>query len=144
MAKQSTSIFLDDQLKAKIKLRGDQSHIIRRDLDRIYYAIDKTLVENRIGLTIDEACLIVDASNGTLYDPWSIGALDGEVADSIALDHTDTKWEIDGKALVAKLQGASYAEKLALVDSAERYWTAHPGISEFRREEVAAAFRLPF
>ena len=69
-----------------------------------------------------EACLIVDSLNGSIMDANTAQVLWAGIADSIRLDGLDKKWDVDGPALVEKLQGLNVLQAMALVDAAERFW----------------------
>jgi hypothetical protein len=61
--------------------------------------------------------------NGTIFiDTFSPAFIIHEVADSIRFDKSDEKWLCDGEALIAKMAKFTYAENLAIVDAAERFW----------------------
>jgi hypothetical protein len=61
-----------------------------------------------------------------VYAPLTVAM---EVPDAIRLNGDDEKWGVDGPRLVDRLRAATYAELLALVDLAERFWMrdAEPG-----------------
>jgi hypothetical protein len=93
---------------------------VKRDLERYYYAIQYEL--RAVQLSEPEAWLIVDALNATPTDPYAAGLLWAEIGDAIKLDKLDTKWKIDGPALVAKLRELTYTQSLAICDAVERWW----------------------
>lgn len=62
-----------------------------------------------------------------LVENWSlnhltIGMLWAEIADAVSLDGLDRKWQVDGAALVNKLQAGGMIGQAALVDASERWW----------------------
>ena len=127
--KHPTSIRLRPGVATEIEARESpstsRSQVINRDLDRLYALYKRTLPE--IQLSVPEAMLIVDALNGTVfYDAGSATLLWASVEDSIRLDGLADKWGVDGKALVEKLRGLTPAQSLAVIDAAERFWTAVP------------------
>jgi len=79
-------------------------------------------------LTRGEACLICDALNGTALFA-AVDDHDGtymfipvEITDSIRLDRTDQKWEVDGKVLLDKLAAAAPVTLCAIADACEQFW----------------------
>lgn len=118
-----TSISLDPRLDTQIASRGEnRSGVINRDLERLYTLYSRAIRE--VSLSADEACLIVDTLNGTLMDANTARLLWANVEDACTLDHLDKKWEVDGPALVEKLQGLNDIQAMALVDAAERFWNS--------------------
>lgn len=124
---QTVSIYLKHNLKNDLELRGDnRSQIINRDLARLYNLYRWSL--KGINLTVDECALIVDALNGTAYDgiiapsTWLLASIE----DAVQLGRLDTKWKVDGRALLDKLCGLSDAQALAVIDAAERFWVQNP------------------
>lgn len=97
------------------------SRVAQRDLDRYYELLVSALAS--VSLSAGEAGLIVDATNGTLFDPWSVAAqtLHYEIEDSL-VDGLAAKWDVDGPALVAKLAGYSILQRAAICDAVERFW----------------------
>jgi hypothetical protein len=120
MATKSTSVNLQPATIAKLDERGSRSSVINRDLDRLYTLYSRAL--RRIGLTIDEACLIVDVLNGAIRDTRSALMFSFGVKDAIELDGLDEKWNVDGRALIEKLSTLDEISCMAIVDAAERYW----------------------
>lgn len=67
--------------------------------------------------------LIVDVFNATALTPMMAGQqIDINVADGIALDHLDKKWEIDGAALNAKIASLTIYEAACLEIWANGFW----------------------
>lgn len=90
-------------------------------------------------LTVAEWKLCADSLNGVwMQEASMLGMTWGGIADSIRLDRLDQKWEVDGPALVRKLQALSYAETIALVDLVERFWGDETGGFKFPGEEPVA------
>ena len=119
----TVSIYLRPALETELEARGDnRNHVIHRDLERLYTLYSRAIRE--VQLTADEACLIVDTLNGTLMDANTARLLWANVEDACNLDHLDKKWEVDGPALVEKLQGLNDIQAMALVDAAERFWNS--------------------
>ncbi|MDA8212144.1 MAG: hypothetical protein M0021_09745 [Clostridia bacterium] len=114
------TIHIRSNLDEQIKSRGSRSTVISRDLERLYTLYRRALAE--VKLTIDEACLIVDALNGSLMDANTARLLWANIADAVSMDGLDEKWSVDGPALVEKLRGLSDIQALAVVDAAERFW----------------------
>lgn len=136
--KSRTTITLSEELEERLAERGScRSGVIERDLNRLYCLLEKSLIE--IDLNIQEACSIVDALNGTAFDPWSIPLLWANIEDAIALEKLDNKWGIDGKALVEKLKSLTPFQCLAIIDAAERFWS-----EPYREADMEEAVRKVF
>lgn len=102
---------------------GDRSSKINQSLERYYDALDRERRELRKNFLPAEISLITDCLNGTVFsDAMSVGMLYGEIEDGIQLDKLDEKWEVDGQALVEKLNRLTYTQNLAIIDAVERYW----------------------
>lgn len=71
-----------------------------------------------------ELSLLRDANNGTLHEPAALlrGSIAMGVADAIALDGLDTKWGVDGDALVAKLRDLTFLQEVRLIEDLEAWW----------------------
>lgn len=117
--------------------RGARSTIISRDLERLYTMYERAL--RRISLSVEEACLIVDALNGTINDLSTAARFWIGVQDAIELEGFDQKWQVDGDALIKKLQELDEITALAIVDAAERFWESQ---SEDIREAVKKLFYI--
>ena len=96
------------------------SAVAQRDLERYYATLKASLLD--VDLTEAEALLIVDACNGLLVEPHSVGFLWAQISDAIRLEGLDQKWGIDGSALVEKIRSWTYAQNLAAQDAAEKWW----------------------
>lgn len=120
MAKHHTTMRLEQHIIAMLDERGQRSVVVNRDLERLYTLYQRAL--RRASLTVDEACLIVDALNGSLYDARTAGLLPAGVRDAIQLDGLAEKWGVDGDALVQKLSALDEFSCMAIIDAAERVW----------------------
>jgi len=79
---------------------------------------------SRPGLSEAEWSCVVDALNGCwMGDASTVAVAWAEVADHINLNGADHAWDIDGPALITKLQSLDYAGLVAVVDVAERFWS---------------------
>ena len=99
--------------------------IANRDLSRYYNIIKYALRE--VELSEKEAMAVIDSTNGTMLDNFSIRLMFANVEDSIDYDSLAEKWGIDGEALVLKLKNASVGYLHALADAIERYWLISEG-----------------
>ena len=107
----------------------DRSATIAKSLDRYFYALAAARRGLRERFSKSELGLILDVANGALFaSPCAVGFIEHEVAAALA-DGGAEKWHVDGPALVKKLKALSYVEKLALVDSVER-WLNRAGRGE--------------
>jgi hypothetical protein len=97
------------------------SDVSRRDLTRYYELLSYALLT--VDMSEGEAGLIVDAMNGTIMEPISVAAqmLHYSIDDSLE-DGLAEKWEVDGPALVGKLQRMSLLQRAAVCDAVERFW----------------------
>jgi len=104
---------------------GDDSLglIAQRDLGRYYEVLRRELAS--IDLTEGEALLIMEACNGTYWEPHTIPLLWAEVADHVQLENAHIRWQVDEMALVHKLRALTPAQAFAVVDAIERAWL-HP------------------
>lgn len=79
-------------------------------------------------LPLEQWLLIFDALNGVwMQEPASlaVNGLPLEVADAVRLNRLHDKWGVgdrEAAALVDRLYSAPFAERLAIVDAAERFW----------------------
>lgn len=102
----------------------NRSGTISRMLSRYLYVMADARRRLREQFSEGEISLILDALNGTgFHDEHAPIFIDAEISDAISLDKLDTKWSVDGPTLVKKLSALSYADKLAIVDASERWWT---------------------
>lgn len=138
---EKTGIYLADPVAAELAARGDnRSQVINRDLTRLYTLYRRALAE--VPLSVEEACLLVDALNGALLDATTARLLWAEIEDACRLDHLDQKWQVDGQALVQKLKNLTDIQALALIDAAERFWNA-PDVGQRNvREAVKDYFNI--
>jgi len=138
MPKHLTTMRFEQHIIAMLDERGQRSVVANRDLERLYTLYDRAL--RRTGLTLDEACLICDALNGSLYDARTSGLLPAGVRDAIQLDGLAEKWGVDGDALVQKLSALDEFSCMAIIDAAERVW-ADESERDFR-QIVAEKFNI--
>jgi hypothetical protein len=117
-----TSLRLKPRLAGEIDSRGARSMVIHRDLERLYTLYRHALAN--MNLSAKEACLIADALNGILFEPATAQLLWANIAEAISVDGLDTKWGVDGKALVERLRTADHLTCFAIIDAAERFWQA--------------------
>jgi len=94
-------------------------------------------------LATREWCLIFDAYNGcmTSGDPNALAAmLPISIQDSLP-DGLSEKWDADGQALVAKLAALNFAERIAVIDMADRFWAGSwDGFSDY--DEIVSRLLL--
>jgi hypothetical protein len=113
---------LAEQLAARADRAVSLGLVAKRDLARYYALLERELT--RIRLSEPEASLIVDAYNGTFWEPHTAPLLWADIDDAIRYDGLDQKWGVDGADLFARLRALAPFALLALVDAAERYWVA--------------------
>lgn len=147
--KKPVSISLTDEMLAQIDdhtdavMGGNRSLTIIEALNNYWSLLDLGLSIARKALTENEACLILDTMNGTWTGGfpggptaarWAENALIWEVSDAISLNGADQKWEIDGPALVKKLQDMDGLGRLALADWARRMWADYEDNARWQAE----------
>lgn len=116
------------QIMAEIERRsevelGNVSGVVNKALDRYFALLARARAELRSQLSDNECALILDATNGTMFaNTFSISHLWAEIADACDMDQLDRKWQIDGGALVAKIQTSGMIGQAALIDASERWW----------------------
>lgn len=122
------SITLRDSVLESVDARGERgaanrSGVISRDLERYYESLKRARAELREKLSEAELAAVLDNLNGVwMAEPVSVSIMWANVADGIALEKLDQKWNIDGPVLVAKLRTMPFIEVCALADAAERHW----------------------
>jgi len=85
------------------------------------------VVDMKKAFSQPELKLIIDAYNGHMLTARFAGqGLSLGIQDSIKYDGLDSKWEIDGDALVGKIQALSLPEKMLMEAWAKGYWEQHP------------------
>ena len=119
------SISLPDNVMTELEVRssGNISGTIAQQIERYTMSLFQARLGLREKLIDAEMGLILDVLNGTIFiDAFSPAFIAQEIADAVRYDKSDEKWECDGEALIAKMAKFSYAENLAIVDAAERFW----------------------
>jgi len=100
----------------------DRSAVASRMLERYAEACRRHLPD----FSESEWNLLRDALNGWTAEPAaSVAWLVMGVADAIKLGELADKWEVDGAALLARLEQLDYAGCCAVLDAVERWWAAH-------------------
>lgn len=131
-------------LVAEVESRVGQksrSDVVSRDLDRLYSLYRRAI--GSLDLTVQEASLLLDVLNGSLYDVTTAPMLWAAVEDRIRLDSLDEKWGVDGHELVEKLKSFTDVQALAIIDAGERYWYGDQKYQELSFEEaVKELFRI--
>lgn len=116
---------------AAIDYRGEadgtnRASAIWRTLARYLELVNRSKAELAKQFSDTECALIIDATNGTmLNDTMSIQLLPYGVADAIEIDGLDSKWNVDGQALMEKLNATSYADRMAIADAIIIWWHRH-------------------
>lgn len=126
MAIDKISVSLPSELLDEIGLRDDgegRSGTIANCLSRYFAALQMARRGLSKLLSDDEVSLILDVLNGVAFhDQYGYQMIFAEVADGIELNKLDKKWKVNGKSLVAKVQGLNFCESVALADASERWW----------------------
>lgn len=124
---EKTAVFYRDKFSS---LNAGLEYIIEAMPD--LYA--HTMHDLRGKFTRGELMLMVDVMNGHWYNPHGAGQeMTPNVSDGIALDHLDKKWEIDGKALNAKLAALTMFDRACLEIWIQAFWNQndHGNIEEY-------------
>ncbi|WP_019022937.1 hypothetical protein [Thioalkalivibrio sp. ALE23] len=121
---------------------GDDGEPMRSTSGAINTAVDRYLEVVRRSMPafqLNEWGLIFESLNGVWMQEGA-GMIEGSlklgISDSISLDRLDQKWEVEGDALLAKLQALTYCQQVAVIDAAERFWS-QPNRGSTLREEIA-------
>ena len=131
----------EDVLKQVEERGGARSTIITRDLERLYTLYRRVL--KRTSLTIDEACLITDALNGSLMTADTAHLLWASIEDAIKYEGLAEKWNVDGRALVEKLRcSLNETQTMAVIDAAERFWNNEKYRDQDMKIGVAECFGI--
>lgn len=116
-----TSVKISNNTVDYVKSRFDfASSGVEEILNRYKELI--AIEKRNLGLTKNEAMLIVDSLNATIKDMMVIHGLEYNIEDGIHYEGLDEKWEVDGKALVEKLKSMNNLQRLAILDGVEYYW----------------------
>lgn len=114
------------QIQARVNNEYTTEHqVASRDLKRYYSIIQYSLWE--IELTENEVRLIIDSTNGTLFDNFTIRLIVANIEDGIYIERLDLKHNVDGVKLLSKLKNASIGYYYSLVDAIEKYWAINDG-----------------
>ena len=119
------SISLPDNVMTDLEIRsaGNISGTIAQQIERYTMSLFQARLGLREKLIDAEMGLILDVLNGTIFiDAFSPAFIAQEIADAVRYDKSDQQWQCDGEALIAKMAKFTYAENLAIVDAAERFW----------------------
>lgn len=122
-----TSIYMSDALTALLKTRQGhlgRSESIRVHLERYDLLLRQTIRE--VKLSTEEWHLILDACNG--WAAWSDSRspyyVAAEVEDHVRLNRADEQHGCNGGMLIKKMAAMTTAQRYAVVDFCERWWTA--------------------
>ena len=124
MPVQKFGISLLPEIVEQVEARDSQrSAALNKVLQRYFALMQQCRANLREQFSDNEVALILDVSNGTLFaDTVSIRLLYANVEDGIQMDNLDTKWSVDGPALVRKVRELDAAHTTALVDAVEVWW----------------------
>jgi hypothetical protein len=104
-----------------LALRGEEqnfSNLIDAAVDRYLITINNSLPD----FTDAEWCTIFDALQATYVSGEAyLLAIGEEVIEAIEYDGLDTKWEVDGDGLKARLSHLTYAEQQAIGEMVEAF-----------------------
>ena len=97
---------------------------IQEHLDRYFYGLASARNELSVLFKENELALIIDALNGSFFitEEVNVGAFPVRVEDAIIHNDLGTKWDVDGKFLVKKLETLNYFQRAAMVDAVEVWW----------------------
>lgn len=129
-------------------LRADWGAIVGEILDRDEFAVEaeaaataqrdsaelaryrelRRATLSAMGLSHAEACLCMDALNGTMLlaeygvggDEWRFAA--ASIEDHVRLNQADAKWGVDAPTLLARVRRWTDLERLAIGEAAAEFW----------------------
>lgn len=115
--------YIDTSMESRGGSGDGKSGAVVRTIDRYMAIINRSKIEMGKNFSSQECGLILDSCNGTAWaDTVSIQLLPENIVDGIEMDRLDQKWSVDGDALVRKMRGLTYAEKMAMVDAIQYWW----------------------
>jgi len=86
----------------------------------------RTIKEAKAFFSPNEKKLIIDVANGMMLNPAMAGQhIVASCTDSMDLDGTDEKWQIDRVFMVSKLSQLSLFERACLEIWAQAFWEQH-------------------
>ena len=126
MQKKKRNIYIGPALAQLIEARaGDRARSVSGVINACADRYLETVRRHIPNLSAEEWMLIFDALNGV----WSgdtialaIQSLPLGISDAITLDGLADKWGVDGQALLVKMEAMGWCERLAVIDTAERFW----------------------
>lgn len=143
MATAKFHVSMAEDVLEQVEERGKaRSTIITRDLERLYTLYRRAL--RHVDLSINEACLIVDALNSTLMTADTAHLLWASVLDAIEHENLAEKWNVVGSALIEKLRPLNEIQSMAIIDAAERFWTNNKYRDQDMKIGVAECFGLVY
>ena len=119
---------LDRALSERIKPDSDEgdfrsrSSMISAMADRYAEIIRRSMPS----LMVDEWMLIFDVMNGcwTMDQPYlQAQGIAHQIADATEMDNAGEKWAVDGLDLARRIAAMTFSEQLAILDTAERFWS---------------------
>lgn len=140
---QSINVTKGSKLHRQIENRASDKYgetfnaIANRDIERFYDLLEmqrRDLIKN---FSENELKLILDASNGTLFDPVEVSVQNIHIGieDAIEFDGLDVKWNVEGEQLIKKLSDIDYLTAMALIDFIEYFWHHHENL-EFQPHKI--------
>lgn len=118
------NITIPDALSGRLKATGNVSEALRTAYERYQALLARARADLRACLTPEEAALLADICNGTLFEPYEVALqmLAAEAED--AEDGYYSKWGVTSHVLLEKLHRLTPLEAAALIDAIERFWKA--------------------
>ena len=123
MAGRAISVYLTAEADAILLARGgdgERSATIRRALQRYAEVCER----DRPRLSVAEWRLCCDALNGHSLTDQPAHWAEHSITDGVVLSGLDSKWGVSWPELRDKLNALSHGGWVALVDEAERFWSA--------------------
>ncbi len=86
------------------------------------------LIKEQVGFTANEVKLMLDCHNGMIFNPQfaSTQFLSAQVKDSINLDATDKKWEVEKEDILYKIASLCDIESAFLIEWLTTFWQKRP------------------
>jgi hypothetical protein len=132
-----TTIRFEVEVADKIEQLGNLAAIVTHFTDTYYHVRASFAQWIKQGFTKNELKLILDADNGLTYSVQLIAGYPAHLEDAITIDGLDTKWGVDSKAFMAKINGLEKHELMMLHEWSHWFWYGkwhkQPDLEEYVR-----------
>ena len=127
MAKNTTNSYrtTQDNKNALTKLHGSVSAGTEKAVESYIQLRPRIMIELKGFFTKAELSLIIDAYNGTIFDPRMAGnnnVLTASIEDAITFDNIAEKWEVEPPILFEKIAQLNATQTYFLLEEIDRFW----------------------